>query len=1054
MAYIQFGARIFWTEGDSRADQSDAIDRIRLSGGVSIYNTFVPAPARGEAQFDNSDDRFTPRGGSLMFTAAELAAPHRVELFRRNDGAISWEGFIEDIRTDGQRRGIGARSRFLLEGLFARNWGVSFEYKKPYNTPVVEWFEALAAALGRSVDYARSVLPPQELVGLIEWDLDPRQPVSLALQETAVWSGQLVGETKRGLLATAHPNATGRPVKVFDNQSMPIEDIHIEEAIGQVRNRIYAKGWEVLSDTIRRAGPAIPSGLEIIGVTHNSLRMSWQPVSGADWYEVGISEAGSSTVFFLARVDGEASYIFDQLANGEPLRPGTNYVLAVRAVNAYGTSDWNHLVETTSVAMVPDPELARTPGNVPEPIVVESYVDGVATIVWQPAENATRYDYQARSDRHRVAPMITEGLRGTLRLNAGEEYLIEVRGRADAGSSPDWTELVYVVPEPEEDAPDVPSGYVLPVGEPQDVDLFRVAGPPEQLRVTWGPGENATGYEVRMRTGGGAWSAAVSVGDVRGYTFPGVTPAANTRYRAQVRSLNPELGESGWVEDELQTGAADGMTGQVRVAERLATPAVTIATRTTERLVFSGSAVANASHYTWQWRRGLRGDWVAGGVGSSRTFEIPSPEVGVTYYIRVLAQNPPTYTESHYGHGQGSLMQPPAPTILAPRTPLVTTTMSDVTGRVVWSVLTSTTQPVDWCRMRVLDGTEVVFTSPRLGGSRRSATALGLKPGTAYTCEVEVGNAAGSTKGTATGTTVAARATAPTAAPTVAVSSSVLPGVGGHRIVWTWGAVAGADTYDTRLDRGYVLNRRTFWREGAWVSRGADLSYTAPFPALYGTAWRLAVRARNSIRPFVGPSDSEAITIPTPTRLATPAVTVGDPGYRSIQLSVTSSVTGATAYMARRTSAFSNPITQEQIWSRWVPFSDALQRRHFFLNLAPATTYTIEVIAIDGADRNRDSLPWSRSVRTDALPVLTPIRLRVTKTLTSLTLHWELPSTAQHDTLQVSLDGTTVAGVTLSRGVRQYEFSGLSQNTSYRLGVRLNNGRWAYITERTLRRGL
>lgn len=1037
MAYLEYGGR-FAINGTGdyshpHSDQTDTlltVQRLRWGPQITIDTTGARSdPADGVALFDNSDDRFTPYGGSLYFSREQLAAPHEFQLYRLDDGFICWEGMSQRIAVSGERRGRGAVAGFLLSGFQAENQSVGFEYKRPYNTPVIEWFEALAQAHGVAMDYGLSIMPPQELVGLIEWDLDPRLPVSLAMQETAIWSGQLVGETRRGLLATAHPNAQGRPVKVFDNQAVPIEDVHIEEAIGQVRNRIFAGGWEVLGDTVQRRGPAVPGGLRIVARTHGSIRLGWESVADADWYEVGIAEAGSTTPLLLERVTNEAAFTFNVLADGSALRPATNYLLAVRSGNDYSTSDWNRLVGATSAAVVPDPELPELPEDVPAVRVVRD-LNGVVDIEWDAAKNATRYEYRARGATHQVGSRYTTELKGQLSLRLDTLYDIEVRGRSDTGgTSPNWTSAVYRTTD---------MGLAATrIGEPANVDL-EVNGS-GFLSLSWGSAQNATGYAVQLDSGDEIELGAAA----RSHDFT-TAAAVGTTYTGRVKATNPELDppESDWVEDTLTTAAA------TPTAEtRLPPPAPAFTTRTFTRLVATWAAVPNATSYLLEWRRGVTGDWVMETL-TALTFEIPSPSPGVTYYVRIRAAAT-GYTTSHYGTANASVVPRPAVTVVSPNAPVINSTPGEVTARIGWTVATSATRPVDWCEVRVLEGTTVRYRSPRLAGSRRSATATGLKPSTTYTVEVRVGNEAGSIVRTALMTTLAARTSAPTDAPAVSVSSGVIAGVGGHRVVWSWTSVARAETYDTRLDTGNVIDGRTHWREGTWVSRGADRSYTLPFPALFGRTYRLAVRGRGSIAPYTGPSDAEAITIPTPTRLAAPTPTIVQTGRTSITVQ-TSQVSGATAYQARRSIEFSTG-DGGPIWTGWVNFNTALRSRHVFTGLSPGQTYQIQIRAIT-ADRNRDSEPAQTSVRTNSRVLAVPTNLRIVRfEASALTLSWVIADAPSG--FQVSVDGVTVAGVTLSRTARQYRFTGLTANAQVSLGVRPVGGRWAYRTARTLAGG-
>ena len=175
--------------------------------------------------------------------------------------------------------------------------------------------------------------------------------------------------------------------------------------------------------------PARPRVIETAGTM---ARVSWQPVTYSDHYEVAVSE-GFRTVATI-RVDTTEA----QLPH---LRPGTEYEVRVAAVDerAPKADVTSRRSEAATVRTLRrgSPALLE-----PTAVTVAEARNTSLSIGWEPVETARQYEVQLASDSRFLAPSTTRssGRRAVLTgLDADMRYFVRVRAVGAGGATSDWT---------------------------------------------------------------------------------------------------------------------------------------------------------------------------------------------------------------------------------------------------------------------------------------------------------------------------------------------------------------------------------------------------------------------------------------------------------------------------------------------------------------------------------------------------------------------------------------------------------------------------------------
>jgi hypothetical protein len=772
----------------------------------------------------------------------------------------------------------------------------------------------------------------------------------------------------------------------------------------QVRSRRGAAGsaWSASLFETTQAGLAAPTGLTATREA-TALTLHWRPAPGAtlhqaalEWSRYTIASGGSQ------RFEG--------------LDPETEYTLAVRALHGGSWSAFAEIKARTTAATAP-----------PQPEGLSAIMSATGAVLsWNPAAGATSYEVAACVDGSCQTETVTATGHTFSGLRPSTAYSFSVVAKNSSGDSSAATVT--------EDTP------ALPV--PSGLRSTLVAA--GLVSLEWTAVTGADGYDLRYRTGAGAWTERLKL-TTDFELVTGLEPA--TRYEFQVRARSGAA-RSDW------SASFDATTPRTTVEPP------------PEPGGLSVSLTATGASLSWNLTRratSYEAAACAGGVcvsetttGTSARFTGLTPETSYTF--SVVAKN-------SGGDSQAATVTkdtPAAPASLPAPSGL---SLSDVG---------SSAASLSWARVDGAAGYEVQACA---AGSCQTKTVnllshpfTGLTPATLYTFSVRA--QAGQTysdwaelsRRTAGSLRVKARKLADGRVELVlalhggaeiepvkryadpgsltdggwrnsealtreidgttyqlgqvsvrldnrvcpaVVEVGLLPAGGGERII--------PARYKFELDVGVNI-----WRYTSWF----DLELESAAAAAAGAAEALLLDPGPAAGPGVegglmagdGPAVLGASPAPgcaaAPTGLAVSAVT-----QSGATLSWTA-VAGATEYDVRVGGGAQTELTNATT-------------SYAFSGLAAGGAHTLEVRARSAGGASG----WSS--RAVTLPPPDPSNVRVSAaTETSLTLAWDGSAGATSYEVKRT-DGATVAAK--AAGARLHSFSGLEANTQYTLSVRALN---------------
>ncbi|WP_419917510.1 fibronectin type III domain-containing protein [Candidatus Poriferisocius sp.] len=369
-------------------------------------------------------------------------------------------------------------------------------------------------------------------------------------------------------------------------------------------------------------------------------------------------------------------------------------------------------------------------------------------------------------------------------------------------------------------------GPVTPVGAPTGGSLQATAGD-GQVSLSWAAtntgGSRVTGWQYRMKTGGGgygSWTAVTGGAAARSLVVDGL---ANGRaYTFQVRAITTDAEVIGAAfESEAVTPSAVPPV-----------PTVT-ATAGDKKITLNWAAGVSgavgesswaAAVTGWQYRAkpsdGDYGTW-SDVPAATTTVDVGDLMNGTAYVFEVRAEN-------KMGPGTAAVVTATPATV--PAAPTVTTTAGDEMVTVSWTAGGDGGSAVTGWQLRTDDGEWGSYPA-----GTTSVPVQNLTNGTAYTFQVRAQNAMGAG---AVGVDTATPATTP-AAPTVTAT----PGDGMVILSWTPGTDGGSAVmgWHLRVD------------DGEWQDlTGMDDATSVPVPNLVnGTSYTFHIRAQNAMGPGV-----------------------------------------------------------------------------------------------------------------------------------------------------------------------------------------------------------
>lgn len=230
--------------------------------------------------------------------------------------------------------------------------------------------------------------------------------------------------------------------------------------------------------------PGIPQNIQMTS-TGNSITLTWDPVQGADGFDVEVQGAV---------VDNGAGTSYTHTG----LNPNLQQTYRVRAKNASGAGQWSEIVMQSTLTAVPTNLNAEV-------------TDTVIKVTWDTVAGATGYDVAI--DGTKIESVTTPVyIHGGLEPNTGHTY--RVRSKNALGAS-DWSEEISVT-------------TLLPA--PENLNAKVTAG---EIIVTWDPVEGAESYEIEVD------GKIHDNGNQTTYVHTGYAP--NTEHTYRVRARNREV---------------------------------------------------------------------------------------------------------------------------------------------------------------------------------------------------------------------------------------------------------------------------------------------------------------------------------------------------------------------------------------------------------------------------------------------------------------------------------------------------------------------------------
>ena len=327
------------------------------------------------------------------------------------------------------------------------------------------------------------------------------------------------------------------------------------------------------------------------------ISLSWQPVTGADSYELWAWEGAAG---WQGLDDGSLT---DTSFTHSGLTSASTYFYTSRALSAAGAQGpWSEHVHATVTAAMESPVLTATPGF------------NAVTISWQPLTDAATYELWMRhSDTawHQIDDgSLTDTSLAHDGLTTGMTYSFTGRAVSASGHKSPWSPQVHAT---------VSDTMAAPI-------LIATAGA-GQIMLTWQPVSGADSYELWAWESAAGWQR-LDDGSLTAtsFTHSGLTAASTYFYTSRALSADGQQGP--WSEHVHATAAA-----------ALAAPVLT-ATAGAGQITLTWQPVSGAATYElWVWESAADWQRLDDGSLTGASFTHNGLTAGTTYYylIRVLS---------------------------------------------------------------------------------------------------------------------------------------------------------------------------------------------------------------------------------------------------------------------------------------------------------------------------------------------------------------------------------------------------------------------------------
>lgn len=382
--------------------------------------------------------------------------------------------------------------------------------------------DGVIADAGNSTSYVHGPLVPGTLhnyrvravngVAVGEWSPTVSRTTRLGTSAIAAMQAE---ETRIDVYWAEVAGATGYDIEVdgiIHDNGIQTAYSHLDLRPGtEHRYRVRAKTAAVIGDWTPIAGkwtlPDVPANLRASS-TGSSIEVSWDPVVGANRYEV---EAYDSII----DVGGKTTY------SDFNINPNSQHAYRVRAVNDSGAGKWSPVFAKRTLPAPP------------------SHLRGIAKstsiqVMWDPTSGAESYELEIDGGQLKRLDEFTFE-HADLVSNSVHTY--RVRSYGSEGVS-EWSDPIDVAT-----LPFIPQGLQA-----------RVSG--SSIVVSWNPVEGAAGYDLEVH------GAIIDIGSDTHYSIEGVEKNAQYQFRIRARNLY----QDGEWSDPVGTVARPGIPTNVKAS--------------------------------------------------------------------------------------------------------------------------------------------------------------------------------------------------------------------------------------------------------------------------------------------------------------------------------------------------------------------------------------------------------------------------------------------------------------------------------------------------------
>ena len=494
-------------------------------------------------------------------------------------------------------------------------------------------YEWKVLAVGDGVAYAdsayataRSVKPRQKLAAptmtsvpaataiTVSWDAVPgasRYYLSYKLASATTWSSNINVGTNVSYTISGLEGETSYDVRI--------------KSIGD--NFDYSTSdFASITATTLKAGPQ-PLATPVLSVADKSdttITVAWDAIPNAVRYSLSYRLTGTTT-WTNKNVGTNTNYTVSGLA------PNTEYDFRLKAIG-----DETNYKSVYSAVLRAKTDATPTPPVGPQPLAtpvlsVASKTDTTITVSWDAVPNADRYSlsYKPASEttwtNKNVGTATSYAVTG---LTPNTKYDFRLKA---IGDGVNYKSVYSAILQAQTDATPTPSGDPIPLATP----VLSVASKTDTtITVSWNAVPNADRYSLSYKLASDSTWTNKNVGTSTSYTVSGL--ALNTEYDFRLKAIGDGVNYKSVYSAVLrvQTDATPTPSGD---PIPLATPVLSVASKTDTTITVSWNAVPNADRYSLSYKLASDSTWTNKNVGTSTSYTVSGLALNTEYDFRLKA---------------------------------------------------------------------------------------------------------------------------------------------------------------------------------------------------------------------------------------------------------------------------------------------------------------------------------------------------------------------------------------------------------------------------------